>query len=210
LTTFCARRDPEAFFSGTCQENSRTNAREQTLWVDEQKYSAPYFRLKYKIFYILSLFVSSTSLASPFIMADILAATETDMKQMLSAKCHLGTKTVDPNMRRYMWTRKKDGLRSYVQLRDSDSKRGTQTPIKEATKRGFSSESVSTRCEEEELVCGNNLLRAPLAQTIRKFRNRLLLFTIRLLEFMNRLLLLRHELLQMLNLLLLGADEWRS
>jgi ribosomal protein S2 len=39
-------------------------------------------------------------------MADILAATETDMKQMLSAKCHLGTKTVDPNMRRYMWTKK--------------------------------------------------------------------------------------------------------
>ena len=43
-------------------------------------------------------------------MADILACTETDMKMMLSAKVHLGTKSVDPNMRRYMWTRKKDGV----------------------------------------------------------------------------------------------------
>jgi small subunit ribosomal protein SAe len=36
--------------------------------------------------------------------------TETDAKLMLEAKVHLGTPNVDPNFRRYVWIRRKDGL----------------------------------------------------------------------------------------------------
>eukprot|EP00823_Brevimastigomonas_motovehiculus_P009099 TRINITY_DN8781_c0_g1_i1.p1 TRINITY_DN8781_c0_g1~~TRINITY_DN8781_c0_g1_i1.p1 ORF type:complete len:291 (+),score=75.49 TRINITY_DN8781_c0_g1_i1:65-874(+) len=43
-------------------------------------------------------------------MADILACSENDMKLMLNAKVHLGTKNCDPNMNRYMFARKKDGV----------------------------------------------------------------------------------------------------
>lgn len=35
---------------------------------------------------------------------------EADLKLMLEAKVHLGTKNVDPNMKRYMWRRRQDGI----------------------------------------------------------------------------------------------------
>jgi len=36
--------------------------------------------------------------------------TESDVKLMLEAKVHIGTRNVDPNFERYVWNRKKDGI----------------------------------------------------------------------------------------------------
>jgi len=43
-------------------------------------------------------------------MANPLALTEADLKLMLAAKVHVGTKNVDPQMERYIWKRKNDGI----------------------------------------------------------------------------------------------------
>lgn len=43
-------------------------------------------------------------------MANPLALKEEDLKLMLAAKVHLGTKNVDPNMEKYVWKRKQDGV----------------------------------------------------------------------------------------------------
>jgi small subunit ribosomal protein SAe len=43
-------------------------------------------------------------------MANPLAAQESDIKLMLEAKLHLGTRNCDPNMERYVWTRRTDGV----------------------------------------------------------------------------------------------------
>jgi len=39
-----------------------------------------------------------------------LALKEEDLKMMLEAKVHIGSKLVDSNMRRYVWTRRQDGV----------------------------------------------------------------------------------------------------
>ncbi len=38
-----------------------------------------------------------------------LALKEDDLKLMLAANVHIGTKNVDPNMERYVWKRRQDG-----------------------------------------------------------------------------------------------------
>jgi len=40
----------------------------------------------------------------------VLALTEPDVKLMLAAHVHIGTKNLDPNMERYIWRRKQDGV----------------------------------------------------------------------------------------------------
>jgi len=42
--------------------------------------------------------------------ASILALKEEDLKQLLVAKSHLGTKNIDPQMQRYVWRRRRDGV----------------------------------------------------------------------------------------------------
>jgi small subunit ribosomal protein SAe len=43
-------------------------------------------------------------------MANPLALKEEDLKLMLAAKCHLGTKNSNPQMEKYIWRRKQDGV----------------------------------------------------------------------------------------------------
>jgi len=43
-------------------------------------------------------------------MANPVALREEDLKLMLAAKVHMGTKNLDPNMARYIWRRKQDGV----------------------------------------------------------------------------------------------------
>lgn len=43
-------------------------------------------------------------------MSNPLALKEEDLKLMLAANVHIGTKNVDPNMDRYIWRRKQDGV----------------------------------------------------------------------------------------------------
>jgi small subunit ribosomal protein SAe len=43
-------------------------------------------------------------------MSNPLALKEEDLKLMLAAQCHIGTKNCDPNMKRYTWRRRNDGL----------------------------------------------------------------------------------------------------
>jgi len=43
-------------------------------------------------------------------MANALAMKEADLKMMLAAKVHMGTRNVDPNMERYCWNRRNDGV----------------------------------------------------------------------------------------------------
>jgi len=43
-------------------------------------------------------------------MTDPLALKEADLKLMLAAGVHIGTKNIDPNMHRYVWRRKRDGV----------------------------------------------------------------------------------------------------
>jgi len=43
-------------------------------------------------------------------MANALAMKESDLKMMLAAKVHIGTRNVDPNMERYCWNRRNDGV----------------------------------------------------------------------------------------------------
>jgi small subunit ribosomal protein SAe len=43
-------------------------------------------------------------------MANPLALKEEDLKLMLAANCHIGTKNVNPNMHRYLWRRRRDGI----------------------------------------------------------------------------------------------------
>jgi small subunit ribosomal protein SAe len=43
-------------------------------------------------------------------MANPLALTEGDVKQMLEAKVHIGTRNIDPNQERYTWLRRQDGV----------------------------------------------------------------------------------------------------
>jgi len=43
-------------------------------------------------------------------MSNLLALKEEDLKLMLAANTHIGTKNADPNMRRYIWRRKQDGV----------------------------------------------------------------------------------------------------
>jgi len=43
-------------------------------------------------------------------MSDPLALKEEDLKLMLAAGVHIGTKNTDPNMHRYVWRRKRDGV----------------------------------------------------------------------------------------------------
>jgi len=43
-------------------------------------------------------------------MSNLLALKEEDLKLMLAANTHIGTKNADPNMRRYIWRRKMDGV----------------------------------------------------------------------------------------------------
>jgi len=42
-------------------------------------------------------------------MANPLAMKEEDLKLLLAADAHIGTKNVDPNMERYIWKRRADG-----------------------------------------------------------------------------------------------------
>lgn len=42
-------------------------------------------------------------------MANPLAMKEEDLKLLLAAEAHLGTKNLDPNMERYVWKRRSDG-----------------------------------------------------------------------------------------------------
>jgi small subunit ribosomal protein SAe len=44
------------------------------------------------------------------IMANPLAMKEEDLKLMLAASVHIGTKNVNPNMNRYVWRRRRDGI----------------------------------------------------------------------------------------------------
>jgi len=44
------------------------------------------------------------------IMANVLALKEEDLKLMLAAHCHHGTKNVDAHMQKYIWRRKPDGV----------------------------------------------------------------------------------------------------
>jgi len=41
---------------------------------------------------------------------NVLALKEEDLKLMLAAKVHLGTKNLDPNLQRYVWRRRQDGV----------------------------------------------------------------------------------------------------
>jgi len=43
-------------------------------------------------------------------MANPLAMKEEDLKLMLAASVHIGTKNVNPNMNRYVWRRRRDGI----------------------------------------------------------------------------------------------------
>jgi small subunit ribosomal protein SAe len=43
-------------------------------------------------------------------MNNVLAMRDADLKLMLSAKVHIGTKNVDPQMERYCWNRRNDGV----------------------------------------------------------------------------------------------------
>jgi len=43
-------------------------------------------------------------------MTDPLALKEEDLKLMLAAGVHIGTRNIDPNMHRYVWRRKRDGV----------------------------------------------------------------------------------------------------
>jgi len=43
-------------------------------------------------------------------MANPLALKEEDLRMMLAANCHIGTKNVDPQMSRYIWKRRRDGV----------------------------------------------------------------------------------------------------
>jgi small subunit ribosomal protein SAe len=43
-------------------------------------------------------------------MANVLAMKESDLKMMLAAKVHIGTRNVDPHMERYCWNRRNDGV----------------------------------------------------------------------------------------------------
>jgi len=43
-------------------------------------------------------------------MANALAMKEADLKMMLAAKVHIGTRNVDPQMERYCWNRRNDGV----------------------------------------------------------------------------------------------------
>jgi len=43
-------------------------------------------------------------------MSNPIALKEEDLKLMLAAKVHMGTKNLDPNMARYTWRRKQDGV----------------------------------------------------------------------------------------------------
>jgi small subunit ribosomal protein SAe len=43
-------------------------------------------------------------------MSNPLALREEDLKLMLAAQCHVGAKNCDPNMRRYTWRRRNDGV----------------------------------------------------------------------------------------------------
>jgi small subunit ribosomal protein SAe len=43
-------------------------------------------------------------------MANPLAPKEADIKMMLAAKVHIGTRNVDPHMERYCWNRRNDGV----------------------------------------------------------------------------------------------------
>jgi len=49
--------------------------------------------------------MSATSTSS-----SVLSLKEEDLKQMLAAKVHLGTKNIDANMLRYTWRRRRDGV----------------------------------------------------------------------------------------------------
>jgi len=42
--------------------------------------------------------------------SSLLSLREEDLKQMLVAKTHLGTKNIDPQMQRYVWRRRRDGV----------------------------------------------------------------------------------------------------
>jgi len=56
--------------------------------------------------------------ASPNLLAmsSVLAMKEDDLKLMLAANVHIGTKNVDPNMRRYVWRRRKQDLVHVINL----------------------------------------------------------------------------------------------
>jgi len=41
---------------------------------------------------------------------NVLSLKEEDLKLMLAAKVHLGTKNIDPNLQRYVWRRRQDGV----------------------------------------------------------------------------------------------------
>jgi len=43
-------------------------------------------------------------------MANVLALKEEDLKLLLAAKVHHGTKNLDPNLERYVWRRRQDGI----------------------------------------------------------------------------------------------------
>ena len=43
-------------------------------------------------------------------MANPLALREEDVKLMLAAKVHLGSKNIDPSMGQYVWRRRSDGI----------------------------------------------------------------------------------------------------
>jgi len=43
-------------------------------------------------------------------MSNPLALKEEDLKLMLAAQVHIGTKNIDPNMEKYVWKRKQDGI----------------------------------------------------------------------------------------------------
>lgn len=42
-------------------------------------------------------------------MANPLALKEEDLKLMLAANVHIGTRNVDPNVVKYIWKRRRDG-----------------------------------------------------------------------------------------------------
>jgi len=56
--------------------------------------------------------MTTPTAAAPAVAAasSVLALKEEDLKQMLAAKVHLGTKNIDPNMGTYTWRRRKDGV----------------------------------------------------------------------------------------------------
>lgn len=39
-----------------------------------------------------------------------LSPSNEDVQMMLAAQCHIGTKNIDPQMSRYVWKRREDGL----------------------------------------------------------------------------------------------------